>query len=285
MKSRIPLVNISILLAAAAAAILAGCSREPSVLHLSTTTSVDNSGLLNEILPKYKATTGVDVQAVAVGTGRALAILENGDAAIALTHDPDAEQSLVDRGVIGRYRKVMYNDFVLAGPPGDPALVKQSTDALDAMRRIAASKQPFASRGDSSGTHARELRLWKDAGVKTAPPALLETGSGMAATLRVASERQAYVLTDRATLLQLASDLRLAIVYEHDSRFINTYAVMTRAGLSGDPLRLANQFFDWVTSGDGRPLISGFRVKGQPAFTIWPSAAPADRPSALPDGR
>jgi tungstate transport system substrate-binding protein len=275
----------TILVAVVATTLSASCSRAPSVLHLSTTTSVENSGLLKEILPKYQAATGVDVQAVAVGSGRALAILESGDADVALTHDPDAEQGLMDRAVVARYRKIMYNDFVLAGPPADPAQVKQSTDALDAMRRIAASKHPFASRGDSSGTHAREQQLWKDAGVKPDTAALLETGSGMAATLRVASERQAYVLTDRATLVQLSADLRLAIVHEHDARYINTYAVMTRAGLSGGKLTVANQLFDWLATGDGRKLIADFRVKGLPAFTIWPAAAPADHPSALPDGR
>ena len=281
MKGQRPKVQACVL----ALAVLAGCARQPAVLHMSTTTSVDNSGLLNEILPKFESSTGIDVQVVAVGSGRALAILENGDADIALTHDPDAEQALVDRKAVARYRKLMYNDFVLAGPAADPALVRQSTDALDAMRRIAASKQPFASRGDSSGTHARELRLWKDAGVRPEAPVLLETGSGMAATLRVASERQAYVLTDRATLLQLGSSLRLAIVHGRDPRYLNTYAVLTRAGLSGGGLRVADQFFDWLTTGQGRDLISAFRVKDQPAFTIWPHAAPADRPSALPHGR
>jgi tungstate transport system substrate-binding protein len=252
---------------------------------MSTTTSVENSGLLTEILPAFEKTSGIDVQAVAVGSGRALAILENGDADIALTHDPDAEQAFVAKGLASRYRKVMFNDFVIAGPPSDPAHVADSAGALDAMRRIAASKRPFASRADSSGTHAREQRLWRESESRPVGKALLETGSGMAATLRVASEREAYVLTDRATFLQLQSTLRLVILHQGDPLYINTYAVLTRSGRTPGQMRNANQFFDWLTGDEGRAAIAGFRVKGQAAFSIWPAGAPSDRPDALPNGR
>lgn len=261
------------------------CSRPPSVLHMSTTTSVENSGLLAEIIPPFEQATGIDAQVVAVGTGRALAIFESGDADVALTHDPDAERVVIDRGVTDRYRKIMFNDFVIAGPPEDPAHVADSPDALAAMRRIASSKAPFASRGDDSGTYAREQRLWKSAGARPEARALIETGSGMAATLRVASERRAYVLTDRATLLQLQSTLRLAILDEGDPQYINTYAVLTRAGLTGRRRENADRLFDWLVGSDGRALIAGYRLKGQAAFSIWPAGAPADRPDALPNGR
>ena len=263
----------------------AGCSRAPDVLHMSTTTSVENSGLLTAILPSFESSARLDVQVVAVGSGRALAILEKGDAEIALTHDPDAEQLIVSKGITARYQKIMFNDFVIAGPAADPAQVATSADALDAMRRIASSGQLFASRSDSSGTHAREQRLWKDAGRRPEPKALLETGSGMAATLRVASERAAYVLTDRATFIQLASTLRLTILDEDDPHYINTYAVMTRSGLSGHRIGNANRLFEWFVGVEGRRLISEFRIKDQPAFTVWPSSSPADRPDALPNGR
>jgi tungstate transport system substrate-binding protein len=272
-------------LALCASLCFAACARPPAVLHMSTTTSVENSGLLAEILPTFEQATGIDVQVVAVGSGRALAIFENGDADVALTHDPDAEQAIVGRGVTARYRKIMFNDFVIAGPPEDPARVKGSTDALAAMRNIASSKAPFASRGDASGTHAREQRLWKMAGTRPEGKALIETGSGMAATLRVASERGAYVLTDRATLLQLQSTLRLAIVDEDDVQYLNTYAVMTRAGLVGSRRENAARLFDWFVGSEGRALIAAYRLKGQPAFSVWPADAPADRPDALPNGR
>jgi tungstate transport system substrate-binding protein len=272
-------------IAVIAIVLLVGCARAPDVLHMSTTTSVENSGLLIAILPVFENTSHIDVQVVAVGSGRALAILEQGDADVALTHDPDAEQRIVAKGVTARYQKVMFNDFVIAGPPADPAQIAKSTDALEAMRRIALSKQLFASRADSSGTHAREQRLWKDAGVRPEPKLLLETGSGMAATLRVASEREAYVLTDRATFVQLQSTLRLAILHENDPQYINTYAVMTRSGLTGGRLNNANRLFDWFVGAEGRRLIAEFRVKEQPAFTVWPASAPADRPDAVPNGR
>ena len=197
---------------------LTGCTRASHVVHMSTTTSVENSGLLADILPAFESPAGIDVQVVSAGSGRALAILEHGDADIALTHDPNAEDAVMRRGAVARYQKLMYNDFVIAGPPADPADLRHSPDALDAMRRIVSSRQPFASRADSSGTHAREQQLWKEAAVHPDAPLLLETGSGMAATLRVASEREAYVLTDRATFLHLAPTLRRAVLHEHDSR-------------------------------------------------------------------
>ena len=264
---------------------LGACARPPAALHMSTTTSVENSGLLTEILPAFEQATLIDVQVVAVGSGRALAIFESGDADVALTHDPDAEQALVGRGVTSRYRKIMFNDFVIAGPPADPAGVAGSVDVLAAMRRIASSKVPFASRGDASGTYAREQLLWKSAGSRPESASLIETGSGMAATLRVASERGAYVLTDRATLLQLQSTLRLTILDEDDPRYINTYAVLTRAGLTGRRRESAERLFDWLAGAEGRARIGGYRLKGQVAFCVWPAGAPADRPDALPNGR
>ena len=273
------------LLAAAALGLVVGCSRPPQVLHLSTTTSVDNTGLLANLLPAFKEETGIDVQAVAVGSGRALAILERGDADASLTHDPGAEQKIIDAGHIARYRKIMYNDFVLAGPATDPAKIKDAKDALEAVRRIVSANARFVSRGDSSGTHSRELQFWRTAGVKPSGAAYIDAGQGMAATLRVASEREAYVLTDRATFTQLASTLRLVILNQGDAAYINTYAILVRTGLDGDRKSNADRLFDWITEGRGRALIRDFRVKGQPAFTIWPLDRPRDRPGDMPHAR
>jgi tungstate transport system substrate-binding protein len=273
------------LIAAAVALLAIGCARAPEVLHLSTTTSVENSGLLAVLLPAFLAETGIDVQAVAVGSGRALAILERGDVDASLTHDPDAEQRVIDAGHIGKYRKLMYNDFVIAGPPADPAGVRKISRALDAMRRIVAAGASFVSRGDSSGTHMRELALWRDAKVTPQGPALIDTGQGMAATLRIASERKAYVLTDRATLAQLGSTLQLVVLSEGDPLLINTYAILVRSGLSGDRQAHADRLFTWLTEGRGRTMIDQFRVKGQVGFIPWPLDRPHGRPSDLPNAR
>ncbi len=273
----------------AAAALLAGlalgCSRPAPTLHLATTTSVDNTGLLAALLPAFRTETGVEVQAVAVGSGRALAIFERGDADAALTHDPTAEGRVIAAGHVARYRKLMYNDFVIAGPPDDPAGVRRTTAVLAAMRRLADAHAPFVSRGDSSGTHTRELELWRAAGVTPAPGALIDAGQGMAATLRIASERQAYVLTDRATLAQLAATLRLAIMSEGDPILINTYAILVRAGLQGERLTHAERLFTWLTDGRGRQAINDFRVRGQIGFIVWPSDRPHGQPGDLPHAR
>jgi tungstate transport system substrate-binding protein len=267
-------------------ALASSCARPAGVIHMATTTSVDNSGLLATLLPEFQKDSGIQVLAVAVGSGRALDILDRRDADVALTHDPDAEQRYVDKGVFGEYRKVMFNDFVIAGPEGDPAQVRTATSAVDAMTRIASSGRAFASRADSSGTHSRELLLWKAAGRKPEGAHLIETGQGMGATLRIASERQAYVLTDRATFRQLQATLRLVMLNEGDPILINTYAVSYRAGLIGDRLAHAQQLIAWLTDGRGREVVSAFGIKDQPpAFTVWPADRPRTHPADLPHAR
>jgi tungstate transport system substrate-binding protein len=263
----------------------AGCARSPQVLHMSTTTSVENTGLLAALLPAFEAESGIEVQAVAVGSGRALAIFERGDSDAALTHDVDAEQRVIDAGHVARYRKIMYNDFLIAGPEADPARLRDATTAVEAMQRIAKSRAPFASRGDSSGTHTRELQLWKAAGLQPSAANLIDAGQGMAATLRIASERQAYVLTDRATLTLLAKNMRLVILSEGDPAYLNTYAIMIRAGLTGDRKANAERLFTWLTEGAGRAGIDAFRVNGQIGFHVWPAESPHGRPADLPHVR
>lgn len=252
---------------------------------MATTTSVENSGLLAKLLPEFAVDSGVTVQAVAVGSGRALDILDRRDADVAMTHDPDAERRYLDRGVFGDYRKVMFNTFVVAGPAGDPAGVRSAAGAVDAMRRIAESTAAFASRADSSGTHSRELRLWKAVGLTPAGRRLIETGQGMAPTLRIASERQSYVLTDRATFAQLEPTLRLVILHEGDPILLNTYAVSYRSGLTGERLEHARQFVDWLTDGRGRDVIEGFPIRGNPAFFVWPANRKRSHPDDLPHAR
>jgi tungstate transport system substrate-binding protein len=270
--------------ALAAIGVAGACARAGggATLPLATTTSIQGSGLLDVLLERYKAASGVDVRAVAVGTGQALAILRRGDADVSLTHDPEAERAVLDSGAAQQYRKVMFNDFVIAGPAGDPADVRHAASAVEAMQRIAQSGAPFASRGDSSGTHTRELQLWNRAGQRPSGVALIETGQGQAPTLRVASERGAYVLTDRGTLSQLGPSLRLTILCQGGGDLINTYAVMIRTGLPSGRLRVAEAFAQWLADGNGRAAIDDFRIGGEPAFHAWPAGAPRDQPADLP---
>jgi tungstate transport system substrate-binding protein len=164
-----------------AAGFASACGSDPRVVPMATTTTIDNSGLLSVLLVALKADLNLDVRPVAVASGRALEILQHGDADVGFTHDPDAERTFRDKGTFGDYRKVMYNDFIIVGPAADPAKVKDATSAVDAMGRIAGAQKAFASRADSSGTQARELLLWKNAGRKPAGDNLIETGQGICA--------------------------------------------------------------------------------------------------------
>lgn len=265
-----------------AVAVLATCANPRGELRLATTTSVDNSGLLGDVLPAFERQAGVGVRVLAVGSGRAIQLLRRGDADVAITHDPVAEAALSKEIPGLLYRKIMFNDFLITGPSDDPARVHEAATAAEAMRRIASSTTPFASRGDESGTHARERQLWAAAGM--APPAsqLLETGQGMAATLRVASERRAYTLTDRATYIQLGPSLMLRPLFEGGRDLLNTYAVIAMPGSRQDAL--VRRLIAWLAEGDGRARISAFSPSsaGAPPFTVWPADRPHDVPAALP---
>lgn len=213
--------------------VIAGCAESPQRVRMATTTSVENSGLLRELLHPFSDRFSVRVDVLPVGSGQALSLLGRGDVDVALTHDPDAEASAVAAGTIARYRKVMFNDFVVVGPAADPAGASRATTAADALRRIASSEMPFVSRGDASGTHARERLLWAAAGTAPAAGRHLEARQGMAATLRIASEREAYALTDRATFVQLQPRLRLRVVFEGGRRAPESEARHDAAG--GEP--------------------------------------------------
>jgi tungstate transport system substrate-binding protein len=261
-------------------ALALACAAPSTPLRLATTTSVDNTGLLQAILPSFREETGIDVQALAVGSGRALQLLRRGDADVALTHDPLGEAAFLEERPSAGYRKIMFNDFVLVGPATDEASIAQAANAADAMRRIATSTARFVSRGDESGTHARERQLWQKAGATPAVERLLETGQGMAATLRVASERLAYTLTDRATFTQLSHAVRLQPLFERDPDLLNTYAVIVPGGAAAPTD--AQRFMTWLSDGDGRARIAAFTIAGAHPFVVWPSGRPRDRPDALP---
>lgn len=252
---------------------------------LATTTSTRDAGLLDSLLPVFERRTGYRVKVVAVGSGQALEMGRRGDADVILSHAPEAERLLADAGYLVRRRPVMYNDFLLVGPPEDAAGVRGLRDAAAALLRLAQQGAAFVSRGDQSGTHQLELRLWRVAGLghPSAPPGAgarwyLEAGQGMAATLQIADQKQAYTLTDRATYLAWRDKLRLVPLVAGDSALYNVYHVMeTRdAGPAGRALA------DFFVSREAQQIIARFGAArfGQPLFrTLGPTESRAESPS------
>ena len=261
---------------------LSGCGPQAPERHvvLATTTSISNSGLLDELLAAFERQHGVQVRSHLVGSGLALRMLEKAEADAVISHAPAAETSALRSHPTWRYQKIMFNDFVLAGPADDPADVRRARDVREAMQRIAISGVRFLSRGDESGTHEREEALWQAVGARPASGRLIVAGAGMGATLRVASETASYTLTDRASYAQLASALRLSILHERDPELVNTYAVIidTTGPRAGD----AGLFFDWLSGDAGRRFIDTYRVRGSQVFFSWPQQRSADRPDARP---
>ena len=193
---------------------------------LATTTSVQDTGLLDVIVPLFEKQSGYRLKAVAVGTGQALALAGKGEADVVLAHAPDTEKKYVADGSLVNRRLVMHNWFLLAGPASDPAKIKGTAKAIDALKKIAEAKVTFVSRGDDSGTHKLEKKLWEQAGIKPAGEWYLESGQGMGRTLSIAGEKQAYVLSDRATYLAFQKTTGLAVLLEGDPAFLNVYHVM-----------------------------------------------------------
>jgi len=261
---------------------MSACVSTPNVVRVATTTSVDNSGLLAAILPAYERQARVTVEVLAVGSGQALNLLKRGDVTVGLTHDPAAEASALAAGIITNYRKIMFNDFIIVGPPDDPAGVAHASDGADAFLRIAARGALFVSRGDGSGTFSREQDLWTLAKQRPAADHVLETGQGMGGTLRVAGERSAYTLTDRATFEQLRSGLGLASLFEGGSNLLNTYAIFVRAGATGAEGEAATALADWFADAEGRQLVAGFVANGHAVFTVWPAGTSRSQPTDLP---
>ena len=242
------------------------CARAaPPTLDIATTTSVQNSGLLDAILPAHRAESGVDVRVHAAGSGRALQMLHEGLAQLVISHAPDAEAAALQAHPDWVSRRLAHNYFVLVGPASDPANIRHADDAVDAFRRIASSTTAFVSRGDQSGTHERELRLWKAAGVKPASAQYIVSGRGMAMALRHADELQGYTLSDEATFLQLATGVDLELLYRGDERLLNVYSVI----YPRDD-RAAGRFAEWLVTGNGRELIARFTVADKPVFELAP---------------
>jgi tungstate transport system substrate-binding protein len=240
-------------------------------ITVSSTTSTEQSGLFKHLLPLFEKKTGIQVRVVALGTGQALDMGKRGDADVAFVHDKTAEEKLVTEGWFIQRREVMYNDFVLVGPKTDPAKVMASKDILAAFQRIKTSQAPFVSRGDKSGTHAAELRFWKEAGVDIVTEKgawYRETGSGMGPALNTASAMNAYVLADRGTWLSFKNRGDLAISVAGDTRLFNQYGVMLVNPSRHAHVKQAEAmaFIDWLTAPEGQAAIADYKIAGEQLF-------------------
>jgi len=252
-----------------------GCANDPRTLRLATTTTTVDSGLLPAILPDFENAYDVNVDVIAVGTGEALALGRAGDVDVLLVHARQAEDAFVAEGYGINRHDVMFNDFVLLGPPADPAGIKGWFDPVAALLQIRASASPFISRGDHSGTHMREQMLWEESGVQAQGEWYQEVGQGMGATLTIASEKQGYTLSDRGTFIaRRAEGLQLEIMVEGDTRLLNPYGIIAvnpelHEGIHAE---LASRFIDWITSAEAQASINAFRIDGEQLF--FGSAAP-----------
>ncbi|UCC84363.1 MAG: substrate-binding domain-containing protein [Gemmatimonadota bacterium] len=262
----LPLV-IVVVIVAVVAPVLESCAPHPTEIILASTTSTEDSGLFEAILPAFRrAHPDYRVRVIAVGSGEALRLAVRGDADAVLVHSPRAEEEFMAAGYGESRRRLMYNDFVIVGPAEGPANVCGFLDAPSALACIAQHGSLFISRGDDSGTHARERELWSAAGVEPSGNWYREAGQGMGAVLMMASERSAYTLSDRGTYLSLKSRLQLDVVVEGDPRLHNQYSVIVvRDAVNLEGARL---FADWITSAAAQEMIGAFGVKefGIPLF-------------------
>lgn len=237
-------------------------------ITVASTTSTQNSGLFQSILPQFTRDSGISVRVVAVGTGQALRIARNGDADLLLVHHRPSEDAFIAEGYGIERRDVMYNDFILVGPPADPANIRDAANAADALSRIARAGQTFISRGDDSGTHLKERELWALAGLAPAGPWYLEAGAGMGTTLNLAVAKDAYVLTDRGTWITFGNKGGLRRLFSGDPKMYNPYGVvlMNPERFPHVKAEAAGAFADWLVSEAGQAAISAFRIEGFQAF-------------------
>jgi len=238
---------------------------------LQSTTSTANSGLYEYLLPIFTQETGINVNVVAVGTGQAIKNAQNCDGDVLLVHAKSAEEKFIAKGYGVERFDVMYNDFIFVGPPADPADLRNSQLAIDGMQKIARSKSVFLSRGDNSGTHKKELSLWKMAGVNPDPSSgfwYRETGSGMGATLNVGVEMNAYVMTDRGTWISFGNKQDFGIIFSGDRNLFNQYGVILVNPDRCEKVNVAaaQTFIDWILSAKGQKGIANYQLKGQQLF-------------------
>jgi tungstate transport system substrate-binding protein len=268
-----------LILALAAFAVVLPAAAQERTITIASTTSTEQSGLFGHILPIFTRETGITARVVALGTGQALDVGRRGDADVVFVHDRAAEERFVREGFGTERRHVMFNDFVLVGPAADPARVNGLRDTPEALRRIAAARAPFVSRGDRSGTHAAELRLWQQAGIDPATGRgqwYREVGQGMGPALNTAAAQNAYVLADRGTWLSFRNRQDLRIVVEGDARLFNQYGVMLVNPQRHAHVKAADgqRFVDWILSPAGQAAIASYKINGEQLF--FPNATQAE---------
>jgi len=239
-----------------------------SLLRLATTTSTANSGLMDYLMPEFKKDTAIEVQIIAVGTGKALRLGREGDVDVVLVHARTAEQAFIDEGHGEERFDVMYNDFVLIGPPGDPAQIASSQSVIEVLGKIRDTKSAFISRGDDSGTHKKELRLWQSVNYSPQGDWYKSVGQGMGKVIQIANELGAYTMTDRGTWLAYQSKSNLALLYQGDPPLFNPYGI-----IAVNPMRHAHvnhtgaeSLIAWLISKKGQRLIGEFKVEGEKLF-------------------
>jgi tungstate transport system substrate-binding protein len=270
------MLNRRLVIVAAASLAFGSCAyAQDKSIVVAATTSTQDSGLFGHILPMFKAKTGIDVKVVAQGTGQALDTARRGDADVVFVHAKPAEEKFLSEGFGVKRYPVMYNDFVLIGPKGDPAGIKGSKDIVAALGAIKAKGADFISRGDKSGTHQAELNLWKVAGIDIAKdkgPWYKEIGQGMGAALNTASASNAYVLADRGTWLSFKNRGDLVIAVEGDKRLFNQYGVMLVNPEKHPSVKkdLGQQLIDWLVSSEGQKAIADYKINGEQLF--YPNA-------------
>jgi tungstate transport system substrate-binding protein len=269
---RLPRARVIFALWLALAGLLAASPAlaQSHVVILSTTTSTQDSGLLDVLVPLFEKRTGLTVKTISVGTGQALALAARAEADVTLAHAPGLEKKYVEDGKMSNRRLVMYNDFVIIGPADDPARIKGLPKAVDALRSIAESQSRFVSRGDKSGTHVLEQALWAQAGVEPKGAWYLESGQGMGQTLGIANDRRAYTLSDRGTYLAFAKRVDLPILVEKDRPLLNIYSVMEANPANGPRVNAAGgkAFAEFMLAPETQAVIKTFGVDkyGQPLF-------------------
>jgi tungstate transport system substrate-binding protein len=254
----------------AGVAVFSPAQAQQKSITVASPTTTEQSGLISHLLPAFTKKTGIEVKVVAVGTGQALDIGRRGDADVVFVHDKTAELKFLAEGNSTKRTDVMYNDFVIVGPKNDPAKAK-GKDVLEGLRKISAAKQPFISRGDRSGTHAAELRYWKDAGVNPAAAKgdwYKEIGQGMGPTLNMASGTNGYALTDRGTWLSFKNRGELVILVEGDTKLFNQYGVMLVNPAKHANVKVAEgqAFIDWLISPEGQKTIAEYKINGEQLF-------------------
>lgn len=256
--------------------LVSAATAQDDFIIVQSTTSTQNSGLFDDLLPKFTQKTGIEVRVVAVGTGQAIKNAANGDGDVLFVHSKPSEEKFVADGFGVSRADVMYNDFVLVGPAGDPAGISGTNDIKNALSKIAETKAVFASRGDDSGTHKAELRLWKAAGIDPSEASgdwYRETGSGMGATLNTGTGMGAYIMTDRATWIAFGNKGDHSVAVQGDPKLFNQYGVIlvnpeTHPHVKAE---MGQTFINWLLAKDGQTAISAYKVDGQQLF--FPNAA------------